>query len=150
MTDADPLIVRDSGFSRTLVLAGIAGASGVMIGAFGAHYLGPVLASQYDTVELVAKRTSQFDTGARYHLIHALALLGLAALQKNMAPGQPGARLVSIAAILVVVGIVLFSGSLYALVLSGQTWLGAITPLGGTSWIIAWSLIAAVGWQSRR
>ncbi len=150
MSESSDLVVRDSGFSRTLLLAGLAGASGVAIGAFGAHYLAPVLETQYETAELVAKRMAQFDTGARYHLLHAAVLLGLAGLQKNWASHEPASRMLSIATILVVVGIVLFSGSLYVLVLSGRTWLGAITPLGGLSWIIAWSLIGVAGWRNRR
>ncbi len=150
MSESSDPVVRDSGFSRTLFLAGIAGASGVAIGAFGAHYLAPVLETQYETTELVARRMAQFDTGARYHLLHAAVLLGLAGLQKNGVTHAPATRLLSIAAILVCLGIVLFSGSLYVLVLSGRTWLGAITPLGGFSWIIAWSLIAAAGWKNRR
>jgi uncharacterized membrane protein YgdD (TMEM256/DUF423 family) len=150
MSHSRELVENGDGFSRTLILAGLAGASGVVIGAFGAHYLAPVLEMQYDSAELVAKRMAQFDTGARYHLLHAVAILGLAALEKSSASRASSPRLLSLAALLMVAGILLFSGSLYVLVLSGQTWLGAITPLGGLSWIIAWSLVAVSGWRKVR
>jgi uncharacterized membrane protein YgdD (TMEM256/DUF423 family) len=150
MSHSSELVGNGDGFSPTLILAGLAGASGVAIGAFGAHYLAPVLEMQYDSAGLVAKRMAQFDTGARYHLLHAVALLGLATLEKNLASHASSPRLLSLAALLMVAGILLFSGSLYVLVLSGQTWLGAITPLGGLSWIIAWSLVAVSGWRKAR
>jgi uncharacterized membrane protein YgdD (TMEM256/DUF423 family) len=119
-----------------LPTAAIAGASGVLIGAFGAHGLSGFLQSGGADVELIAKRIAQFDTGARYHLIHAVALLSIAALDRT---GTTGLRLPGI---LFVVGILLFSGSLYLLVLTDTPRLGAITPLGGVVWIIAWSRLA--------
>lgn len=142
-------VVDRAGFATTLFLAGLTGASGVAFGALGAHYLGPYLESQGIAAELISKRLSQFDTGARYHLVHSVALLGLAAFQKNPCPTLRSSGLLSTAAILWVAGIILFSGSLYLLVLSGKTWLGAITPLGGLSWIVAWTLVAVCGWKNR-
>ncbi|MCO8124425.1 DUF423 domain-containing protein [Stieleria sp. TO1_6] len=117
------------------VAAAIAGASGVGIGAFGAHLLPDFLAGQSSDPLWMAKRLAQFETAAKYHLIHAVALLALAAAQ--------GARPVwqRRAGILFCAGIILFSGSLYLLVLTDTPWLGAVTPLGGLSWIVAWSLL---------
>ncbi|WP_436716135.1 DUF423 domain-containing protein [Roseiconus lacunae] len=113
-----------------LVIAGIAGALGVAIGAFGAHGLESYLVGFSDDPLYLDKRLSQFDTGARYHLVHAVAILALASLPKG--------RVSSVATWLFVTGIILFSGSLYVLVLTDTSWLGAITPLGGLAWIAAW------------
>jgi uncharacterized membrane protein YgdD (TMEM256/DUF423 family) len=105
-------------------LAGVAGALGVGLGAFGAHGLKNVVSdpSLLDT----------WETAARYHLVHALAL-GLVAAH----PGQP-----RVAGGLFLLGMLLFSGSLYTLVLTEQRWLGAITPLGGLALIAGWLVLA--------
>jgi uncharacterized membrane protein YgdD (TMEM256/DUF423 family) len=104
-----------------LALAAVNGALAVAAGAFGAHGLEAILAPDRLTI---------FETGARYHMVHALAM-GLAALA--------GARW---AAGLFLVGILLFSGSLYGLALSGMTWLGMITPLGGVLFLAGWICLA--------
>jgi uncharacterized membrane protein YgdD (TMEM256/DUF423 family) len=119
-----------------LVAAAIAGATGVAIGAFGAHGLPDFLQSQGADAELVAKRLSQFDTGARYHLIHAVALLAIASISTVQA------KLIRAIGVFLLCGIVLFSGSLYLLVVTNTPWLGAVTPLGGVCWIVAWVLLA--------
>ena len=124
-----------------LVSAAIAGATGVSIGAFGAHGLPEFLQSQGADTELVAKRLSQFETGAKYHLYHALALLALAAFASVAGEGAESLR-IRWPAILFIAGIFFFSGSLYVLVLTNTPWLGAITPIGGVAWIIGWVLIA--------
>ena len=127
---------REFPFARyTLLAAGVAGALGVLIGAFGAHLLPGFLAGQGLDEALIRKRQSQFDVGARYHLIHAVALLALAAVRC----GPLSLR--RWAAWLLVAGMVFFSGSLYLLVLTNTTWLGAITPVGGLAWIVAWTLL---------
>ena len=102
--------------------------AGIALGAFGAHALrsrvGPDL-------------LATFETGVRYHLYHALALLACAwALERWPAPQ------LSWAAWLFVTGIVLFSGSLYALTLTGARWWGAVTPLGGIAFLAGWLLLA--------
>ncbi|TWU10190.1 DUF423 domain-containing protein [Allorhodopirellula heiligendammensis] len=125
------------------VAAAVAGALAVLIGAFGAHWLPVYLAGTGVDAELLAKRLAQFDTGARYHLAHAIALLALIAL-----PTRPSATL-RWSVCLFVAGIVFFSGSLYVLVLTNTPWLGAITPIGGGCWIIAWILIAFLHPSSR-
>ena len=104
--------------------AGIAGALGVALGAFGAHGLKRVV----DDPHLL----EVWDTGARYHLVHAVALLALAALPN---PSPWTARLWA-------AGVVVFSGSLYLLALTNQRWLGAITPLGGALLIAGWASLA--------
>ena len=106
--------------------AGIAMLS-VIAGAFGAHALKHALDAEMMAV---------YRTAVEYQTYHALGLIlcGLL-LQTN-----PSAQL-RFAAILMLAGIIIFSGSLYALSLSGVRWLGAITPIGGLSFIIAWSLI---------
>lgn len=123
----------------TLRLAGLAGMLGVLIGAFGGHLLSGYLELQNPDPVAMAKQADRFEIGVRYHLVHAVALLAVAALQL----GQPGtsSRLLPVVAWLMVAGILLFSGSLYVMVLSGKTWLGMITPIGGLSWIVAWSLL---------
>ncbi len=108
-------------------ICGIAGALGVGLGAFGAHSL-PQLVSE----ELLVDASRRWDLAARYHVFHALAL-GLVAAHPQP-PTWAGA--------LFLAGMVLFSGSLYAMALTGQTMLGAITPLGGLSWIAGWLVLA--------
>lgn len=121
---------------RILTAAGILGALGVAIGAFGAHGLETQLAASDYSPELIQKRLTQFDTGTRYHLIHAVALLAVSAL------GNVKPSLRRMTAWLFSLGIVFFSGSLYLLVLTGQTKLGMITPIGGLMWISAWVTLA--------
>ena len=117
---------------------------GVLIGAFGAHGLEAFLVDAGASAELVDKRLDQFDVGARYHLVHAVALLGL--------PGLPllSARMRSFAFGFFTAGIVLFSGSLYLLVLTNTPWLGAITLFGGVCWILAWTTIAVAALMAKR
>jgi uncharacterized membrane protein YgdD (TMEM256/DUF423 family) len=100
----------------------------VAAGAFGAHGLRARL-----TPELLAV----FETGARYQMYHALGLLAVA-WAANRWPGG----LVGWAGWLFVAGTVLFSGSLYALALTGVRWLGAITPLGGVAFLAGWLCLA--------
>ena len=119
-----------------MILIAFAGASAVAIGAFGAHGLDSLLAEAGMDASRMNRRLQQFDTGARYHLIHAVVLLSLAGL-----PVSRG-QLFRLVVMLMFLGIVLFSGSLYALVLTDTPRWGAVTPLGGLSWIIAWVLIA--------
>ena len=83
-----------------------------------------------------------FETGARYQMYHALALLAVA-----WAYARWEAPLVQVAGWLFVIGIVIFSGSLYALVLTGPRWLGAVTPLGGVALLAAWLVLA---WSALR
>jgi uncharacterized membrane protein YgdD (TMEM256/DUF423 family) len=100
-------------------------------GAFGAHALRARL-----TPDLLAV----WETAARYQMYHALALLGVALAASRWPQGGWGAPGGLFAA-----GIVIFSGSLYVLALSGVRWLGAITPLGGLAFLAGWALLALAG-----
>jgi uncharacterized membrane protein YgdD (TMEM256/DUF423 family) len=107
----------------------LAAAAGVALGAFGAHGL---------KTRVAPEMLSVFETGVRYHLIHALALLAVGWAATRWPSG-----LVSAAGWCFVAGIALFAGSLYVMVLTGTRWLGAITPLGGLCFIAGWLLLAA-------
>src|SRR5690606_20873336 len=98
-------------------------------GAFGAHALRDLLPPSLLAI---------FETGARYQMYHALALLMVA----RAAAVWPG-RLTRAAGWLFTIGIVLFSGSLYILAIPGIPWLGAITPIGGTAFLAGWALLGA-------
>lgn len=118
-----------------LILGGLLAALAVVTGAFAAHGL-------RDRID--ERLLEVFLTGAQYHFYHALGLclVGLAA-------GQLGAsRLLGASGWLMVAGIVLFSGSLYLLALTGVRWLGAITPLGGAAFIAAWLCLALAAWRA--
>jgi uncharacterized membrane protein YgdD (TMEM256/DUF423 family) len=115
--------------STFLLVGSLLGFLGVAAGAFGAHGLRSRLSSEMLAV---------FETAVRYQMYHVFALLIVAA-----AIGRLGdARLLSLAGWFFVAGIFLFSGSLYALALSGVTMLGAITPLGGLAFLIGWACLA--------
>jgi|SRR5690348_15649452 uncharacterized membrane protein YgdD (TMEM256/DUF423 family) len=113
------------------VIAGINGALAVASGAFAAHGLQGRIDAHALTV---------FETGARYHMYHALAI-GLAALGMRGAAQQPA----TYAAVFFLVGIVLFSGSLYALALTGVRAIAIVTPFGGVAFIIGWIVLAYAG-----
>jgi uncharacterized membrane protein YgdD (TMEM256/DUF423 family) len=117
----------------TLLAAGLFGASGVGLGALGAHALEPFLSER--------GMAHAWDTAARYHIIHAVALLAIAVWQRQ-ARGA-AARLAGWAARCWTIGIILFSGSLDGLALGGPRWLGPVTPLGGVALIAGWVCLAA-------
>ncbi len=100
----------------------------VMIGAFGAHGLEP---------RLTEKMMKNYQTGVQYHMIHGIGILvvGLLALK------IPVSGLLNGAGWAFLVGVLLFSGSLYAMALTGITKLGAITPIGGLAFIVGWVLV---------
>jgi uncharacterized membrane protein YgdD (TMEM256/DUF423 family) len=115
--------------SRTFLLLGaIAGFTGVTLGAFGAHAL---------RTRLSPDMLAVFETGVRYQMYHALALVATAALMSQME-----GRLITWAGWFFAAGIVLFSGSLYVLALTGITVLGAITPIGGLAFLLGWACLA--------
>ena len=120
--------------SRTFfVLGAVSGFIAVAAGAFGAHSLRDRLTPEYLSV---------FETGARYQMYHALALLAVA-----WAVERGGGNSAQWAGWLFVIGTVLFSGSLYGLALTGNRWLGAITPLGGVAFLAGW-ICLALSWRS--
>ena len=110
-------------------------ALGVAVGAFGAHGLSAYL-NQHDLA-------GNFDTAVRYHVFHALGLLAMA-----WAAGKWPGSLTTWAGYLLVIGIILFSGSLYLLVATRQSWLGAVTPLGGVAFIVGWALLFLAAWRN--
>lgn len=111
-----------------LVLGAINGALAVMLGAFGAHGL----KSRVDESLL-----QTWSTASEYHFYHALALLLTGVLARQLG----GSGIVTAGWILFA-GMTIFSGSLYLLVLTGQRWLGAVTPIGGTALILGWLWLA--------
>jgi uncharacterized membrane protein YgdD (TMEM256/DUF423 family) len=114
-------------FSRWVLCAGAGLALlAVILGAFAAHGLKAVL----DTQQLAL-----FETASRYQMYHALALLVVGVMLTNLQFSQ---SLLKLAAFAFILGIFLFCGSLYLLALSGITWLGAITPLGGIALLAGW------------
>jgi uncharacterized membrane protein YgdD (TMEM256/DUF423 family) len=113
-----------------VVLGALAGAAAVALGAFGAHAL---------KARLTPDQLAVWQTAVQYHFWHALALVAIGIIISAALPGSTTLRW---AGWLMVAGLVLFSGSLYVLVLSGARWLGAVTPLGGAAWIAAWLLLA--------
>jgi len=116
-----------------LVIAALNGALAVAFGAFAAHGL---------SQQLDAHALGIFETGARYHMYHALAM-GLAALAMQ----GKAARTATWSAALFLAGIVLFSGSLYALAITGERVFAFVTPVGGVSFLAGWVLLALVAWR---
>jgi uncharacterized membrane protein YgdD (TMEM256/DUF423 family) len=114
---------------RTFLFVGaVMGFVGVALGAFGAHGLRGRLSPEMLAI---------FETGVRYHMYHALALVATAAVMTKL-----DGRAVVAAGWCFTAGIFIFSGSLYALALSGVTVLGAITPIGGLAFLAGWILLA--------
>lgn len=120
--------------TRTFWMLGCAFALlAVAAGAFGAHAL---------RARLTPELLDVWETAARYQTYHALALLAAA-----WAAGQWPGRTATLAGWLFAAGIVMFSGSLYLLALTGTRWLGAVTPLGGVAFLAGW---AALFWAAAR
>jgi uncharacterized membrane protein YgdD (TMEM256/DUF423 family) len=111
-----------------LALGAVSGAISVAAGAFGAHALKARLAPDLLAV---------FETGARYEMFHALGLVAAAWAAGRFAGSAP-----AWAGWLFVLGTILFSGSLYALALTGARWLGAVTPFGGVAFVAGWIALA--------
>ena len=106
----------------------------IFFGAFGAHILKNKITAEYLIV---------FDTGVKYHFYHSLGLMIIGILAFHF-PTEP----LHIPCIFIVSGIILFSGSLYVLSITGLKWVGAITPLGGLSFIIGWIFTAYYIWRA--
>lgn len=118
--------------TKTMIqLAAGLGAMGVGLGAFGAHGLAEILES--------TGRTDTFETAVKYQFYHGLAILGCGILAHQ----YPKLADWKWASWFFLLGIIVFSGSLYVLSLTGVTWLGAITPLGGVAFLVGW------GWLVR-
>jgi len=128
--------------ARALITAGLLLALATACGAFGAHTL---------KGQLSAERLQLWDTAVRYHFFQALGLIGVGLTLRALEGGagvMPAAPALRAAAALIVSGIILFSGSLYALALGAPRTLGVLTPLGGRAWIGAWLLFAWGVWRA--
>jgi len=124
------------------IVAAISGALAVAAGAFGAHGL---------REKVTPDQLNAWTTACQYHLVHSVVLLALALYASGAASGAAsgGDKAIRIPAWLFLTGMLLFSGSIYALVLTGQRWLGPITPMGGLLLIAGWiSLIFVAGSES--
>jgi uncharacterized membrane protein YgdD (TMEM256/DUF423 family) len=116
-----------------LMLAAFFGFTGVALGAFAAHGLKNRLTPEYLAI---------FHTGVTYQLVHTLALLGVALLATQM----PG-RLITWAGASFAIGILLFSGSLYLLTITGVSKLGIVTPFGGLAFLVGWFCLGLAAWR---
>lgn len=117
-------------------LGSISGGLAVALGAFGAHVL---------KARLAADMLANFETGARYQMYHALALLAVA----WAASRWPDSALPVAAGWLFVAGTLLFSGSLYVMAFTGLRWLGAVTPLGGVAFVAGWLCLLLAAWRGQ-
>ncbi len=117
-----------------LVLGALSACMAVALGAFAAHGLRDRVPPDMLAV---------FETGARYQMYHALALIAVAWVAT-----RGGGGTIAASGWLFVAGTLLFSGSLYALVLTGHRWLGAITPLGGVAFLLGWLALAVAAWRA--
>ena len=111
-----------------LILAGFFGATAVGFGAFGAHGLKDILS---------VRMLEVYQTAVKYQMFHVSALLSLGILLKFLE-----SKTLQAAGVFFSIGIIIFSGSLYTLSLTGIKWLGAITPIGGVFFIIGWMFLA--------
>jgi uncharacterized membrane protein YgdD (TMEM256/DUF423 family) len=118
---------------KTLALAGALIALATVLGAFGAHAL---------KAHLSQDKLVVYETAVRYHFIHALGLLAMGVLLRSV-----DGELLRWSAALVLVGIVLFSGSLYLLTFGAPRFLGIVTPVGGLALIAGWVLFAVTMWR---
>jgi uncharacterized membrane protein YgdD (TMEM256/DUF423 family) len=110
---------------------------GVAAGAFGAHGLEGYFAEHPDL-------EATYLTAVRYQLIHGLALLAVA-----WAAVQWPGSLVNWSGYLLIAGVLIFSGSLYLLVMTDTRWLGAVTPIGGVAFLVGWALLILAAWRGR-
>ena len=120
-----------------LILGAANAALAVLLGAFGAHSL---------KAHLAADMLAVYQTGLQYHLFHSLGLIAVCFVLKQIGDSAWLRWL----GWLMLAGIVIFSGSLYVLSTTGWKWLGAVTPLGGLSFIVAWVLFAIAVLKSVR
>jgi uncharacterized membrane protein YgdD (TMEM256/DUF423 family) len=122
-------LIQDDMNPLFFLIGSLSGGLAVALGAFGAHAL---------KARLTSERLATFETGVRYQMYHALALLAVALALTRV----PASSLLSVAGWLFVIGTLLFSGSLYLLCFTDKRWLGAITPFGGLAFIAGWVCLA--------
>ncbi len=114
--------------STVIVLGAALAGAAVALGAFGAHGL---------EARLSERALAIWQTGVQYQFVHALGILLVAALWERVHPGWGLAAVIAMT-----LGVLLFSGSLYALALGAPRWLGAVAPIGGTLFIVSWIMLA--------
>lgn len=114
--------------STVIVLGAVLAGAAVALGAFGAHGL---------EARLSERALAIWQTGVHYQFVHALGLLLIAALWERVHPSWGLAAVIAMT-----LGVLLFSGSLYALALGAPRWLGAVAPIGGTLFIVSWAALA--------
>jgi uncharacterized membrane protein YgdD (TMEM256/DUF423 family) len=119
--------------NKFLTLAALFGLLAVIIGAFGAHGFEKTLTEH---------AIQRYQTGVEYQFYHVFALLGLGVISSQLKQTSP---VITISGIAFVIGIILFSGSLYLYALTGNTKFGMVTPLGGLSFIIGWVCLLCLG-----
>ena len=117
-----------------LAIASMFGGISVVLGAFASHALKD---------RLSANSLAIWETGTKYQMYHALALMLVAILVSRF----PDSMLLTVAGYAFIIGTFIFSGSLYALTLTGIKWLGAITPIGGMAFIVGWLCLALATWR---
>ncbi len=120
------------------------GALGVGLGAFGAHALQSYLGARAGDGDQAARLLNTWEIAVRYQMYHALALLLAAALVQRV-----GGYALTVTGISFTAGVLIFSGCLYALVLTGARWLGAVVPVGGVLMIVGWIALLWAGLTSR-
>ena len=120
-----------------LVWAAINGFIAVALGAFGAHAL---------AARVTPQRLGNWQTAVQYQMFHVVALVAIAWLLRELGPSP----LLRVSGRLFLAGILLFSGSLYVLVLTNQRWLGMVTPVGGVCFLAGWALLAYVCMQEMK
>ncbi|NRA22908.1 MAG: DUF423 domain-containing protein [Oleispira sp.] len=126
-----------------LLVSAFSGLLSVVLGAFGAHGLKKIV---------TADMLTTYQTGVQYQLIHTLALLGLAILLLILNADLAVVKKLKLSANLMIIGIVLFSGSLYTMTFMSvaggfPAWLGPITPIGGLAFIMAWACLAVAAFK---
>ena len=122
---------------RFIVWGSLLAFLGVALGAFGAHGLRDQISEDSLAV---------YNTGVHYHLVHALGLVLLGLAADRLADRKK----VNAAGWCLLIGVVLFSGSLYLLAVTGIKWLGAITPLGGVAFLAGWAMLGLAAWKEPR
>lgn len=132
--------------TRWLILGAVFGGLAVAFGAFAAHGIDKVFVEKYsgqtrivagETVPLARKFLNDFKTGAEYQMYHSLALLAVGLMAR-----QRPSRLLQVAGTAFALGILLFSGSLYILTMTGVTKWGMVTPIGGVAFLVGWLCLA--------
>lgn len=141
-----------------LVIGSALGGLAVLSGAFGAHFLPRLLEMSPQDSEFRI-RADWFETAARYHMYHALALvaLGLLAMwgersaENEGIPAEASGQSMCdwISGIAFLLGILIFSGCLYTMAMTGERWLGRIVPIGGVSFVVGWFSLAVAGWRKK-